>query len=169
MSIFVPATDRRRVESGPVHGRVRADLHVVLDHDDADLGQLDLERGCRSLRVAEAVGAEHDAGVDDHALADAGAVVDHDVGMKHRTGTQPTTAPHHAVRTDDHARTERRALANHGEGVHAGGGGDLGGSVHTGRAVDAGFHFGNRKERGHQVGKGPVGIVAQHQVRAETS
>ena len=161
------ATDRGGVEGGPIHRRVGADLHVVPDHDDADLRQLDLGGGFRALREPETVRAQDDTGVHDHPLADAGAVVDHDVGMEHGAGAQTAAAAYHGVGADHHARTERRAPADHGECVDAGGVVDLGGSVDTGRFVNAGFHFGDRKESRHQVGQGPVGVVAEHQIAAE--
>ena len=63
LSILVPRRTIGVAEGGPVDRGVGADLHVVLDQHAAHLRNLAM--GAAVEGEAEAVGAEHGAGVDD--------------------------------------------------------------------------------------------------------
>jgi hypothetical protein len=85
LSSLLPASDHGVADRAPVHGAVRPDLDVVLDHAAADLGTLrcrpprtrsrsrraDPHPACRITRSPSTTpGIERDVGVDDGARAD---------------------------------------------------------------------------------------------------
>src|SRR5690606_31263063 len=122
--------DRTAVDAG-----VGPDLAVVADHHAAVLRHL--EPAPRVHRQAEAVRAEHRAGMDPHALAQPHAGNQGDAGDQFAAGTN------HAVIADDATRTQHRAgfdpaaRANADEGADMGIGGHGRGRVDVGRWVDA--------------------------------
>ena len=65
------------IESAAVDGAVGANLDVVADDEAADLRELYVASELFVAHKAEAVGAEHRAGVHDHAAADGGSGIDH--------------------------------------------------------------------------------------------
>ena len=91
LSIFVPAPMRVSPTAGPIDRRVRADLDVVFDDDVGELRNLQVRPVCLR-REAEAVAADDDAVVQDHAMADRDALAD----RRHaawRTQSSPMRAP----------------------------------------------------------------------------
>ena len=86
--------------------RVGADLDVLLDHHPADLRHLVVDAAVGG--VAEAVGAQHRAGVDDAPGSDLGVVVEHGVRMEHRA------LPHHAAAADGDEGVDGRARRRSG-------------------------------------------------------
>ncbi len=75
-----PPLDPGPAEGAAVDGRVRADLHIVVDLDVADLG--DLEVFLARQGKAEAVAPDDDAGMEDDPPADQAAAVDGDAGIE---------------------------------------------------------------------------------------
>src|SRR5215510_1382977 len=65
--------DSRRADSGTVDGRIRADLHVVLDDDSAGLGNF-VMRAIRPGGKAKTVAADDRAVLDHHAIGDGDAL-----------------------------------------------------------------------------------------------
>src|SRR5215475_2534832 len=65
---LAPAADDGVAQRGAVDGGVGADLHVVGDAEAAHLGNLAMRGAVEG--VAEAIRAQHGAGVHDHAMAD---------------------------------------------------------------------------------------------------
>ena len=119
-------SDARLVERRAVDRRVGADLDVVLEHGDADLRHLEVAPAARD--VAEAVGADHRAGVEHHPLPhhrcpDRGRR--EDGGRRRRRPAQPAPTQtngwstarspivgalaHHHVGADRRARRDARA------------------------------------------------------------
>ena len=70
IDLGAPADDRR-AQRAAIDGHVGADLHVVADDHVADLRHFAVHAAV--LHVAEAIRADHRAGVDAHAVADLGA------------------------------------------------------------------------------------------------
>ena len=80
-------------ERAAIDRRVRADLDVVLHHHASELRHR-LELARLGEHVAEAVAAEHDAGLQHDAIADLRALAQHATGVDHAVGA-------------DHARRRR--------------------------------------------------------------
>ncbi len=138
LSIFTPSPSRRRVERRPIHGRVRADAHVVADHDRPVLRKR--HGPVRTHLDAEPGGADHDARVDLSALPDPYARIEDDPRIearvvadvrplppRRRAAPKITRSPKLGPRLDDGARTDRagrgddRAVFDHGRRMDAGG------------------------------------------------
>ncbi len=116
------AADARHAEFGAVHADARADLHVVLDDHRADLRNLRLFGPVPA--IAEPVAAQHAAGMNDHARADAHALADRDLRenlailadlglfaeedlrMNDRPPPDANARPNHAKRADRHVRAD---------------------------------------------------------------
>src|SRR6266540_4039774 len=107
-----------------------SDLHVVLDDDLAYLSDLAMTLGLvrglngsrqRLARIAEAVGANHDAAVEDHAIADRHVRVDvhtrvnHAVASDHRAFTDGRRGVHFGAFANPHSR----AYEDEGADAHA--------------------------------------------------
>ena len=112
------APHHRVAEGGAVDGGIGPDLHVVLDAEPADLRDLAVHASVEG--VAEAVGAEHRAGVDDHPVADLDPLAHDDPGMEpdvlseHGPRTHERQRPHPAARADHRARVHHRERAHRG-------------------------------------------------------
>src|SRR6266850_3417354 len=78
-----PAADDRLAEHGAIDRRVRADVHVVLDHDDAHLRDLAVSTPVED--VAEAVAADDGAGLDDDAAPQPDALAQNHPRVEHRS------------------------------------------------------------------------------------
>ena len=117
-------------------GGERADLDVVLDHDDADLRDL-VVAALAVAREAEAVAPDHGAVLDDHPVAQPAALAHLDAGV------EQAVLADHGVLVDDHVRVEHRARADprpgadHGQCADVNAGPQDGARVHLGRRVDA--------------------------------
>ena len=96
--------DDGRAVGAAVDRRAGADLDVLADLDVAELGR-ELVPAV-DLAIAEAVGADHGAGVNDGAVADARVFVQHDVGKERHAGADD------AAGHDVHAGVNRRAGAD---------------------------------------------------------
>src|SRR2546427_4864622 len=112
-----PMADDRRTECRAIHGRVGADLDVVLDDHAAHLW--DLPVSIRERQEPEPIAADHRAGVerdpvsDPHplphhhtrvrreGLADADVPVDDDVRVEHGAASDLDAIADHHVRADD--------------------------------------------------------------------
>src|SRR5215467_6652197 len=103
---------------------VGADVHVVLDHDDADLRDLAMPGAIED--VAESVATDDGAGLNVHAAAEPDALAQHDPWMEHRVFTDLDAGSdvHHRMDAgawpDDRARADHRQRAHRSARVHAG-------------------------------------------------
>src|SRR5690606_39983370 len=99
-------------ERAAVDAAVGADLDVVADHHAAEL--LDLLPAARLARgEAEAVGADHGAGMDDGALTHLAVVEQRDVRMQARAGAHPAGPSDDGAGADPRPRPHHRAGADH--------------------------------------------------------
>ncbi len=118
-----PAADAGLLESASVDGGVRADLHVVFNQQRPLLRELCVGAGLGVAHVAEAVGPEHRACVNDDAIAqrrsgiehrpriDAAVLADANPLADHRTGFDARAGADFGVGTDDRAGADRDSLA----------------------------------------------------------
>ena len=119
----------RFADGGPIDRRVRADLDVVFDDDDAGLRNL-LVRAVGAPDEAVAVGADHRAVLDDHAVADDDALADGHVRVNDAVVADDGAVADAHIRIDHRAiadaraaadrrkRPDRDVLAEHGVGRH---------------------------------------------------
>ena len=103
-----------------VDGRIGADLHVVLDDDAPHLRNLLMS--LRARQIAEAVLADTDTRMNDHAIADQRM-------LDRRTGADRTVA------ADAHTRPDHRAGRDHRAGA------DLGMGTDDGQRIDRHIRF----------------------------
>src|SRR3954462_12280611 len=109
--------DQRVVHGAAVDGRVGADLDVVADAHRADLRDLHPAPGV--VGEAEAIGADHGARMDDHAVTQRGARVDHRAGIEAAVVAEGDVVADHAAGADRDARAELRRFRHHGRRMHA--------------------------------------------------
>ncbi len=86
---------------GPVNGGVGAQFHVIVNLNDADLGNFGIARAGRGK--AEAVRADDDAGMKNHTLADDAVLINADIGVKDRIFADGSVAADKHAGIDDSA------------------------------------------------------------------
>src|SRR5688500_4817299 len=109
--------DHGVVERAAVHRGVGADLHVVADAHAADLR--DFDPAALFGRDAEAVGADHHAGMQDDASPDFAASVNDNPWIQAAVVADGDVLADHAARADGYAVAQLRALRDHGRCMHA--------------------------------------------------
>ena len=108
---FRAAANHRAAQRRAVDGGVGADLHIVLDDDDADLR--DFDSRCAPPRVTETIAADNDPGMENDPLSDAATLAHHHIGMKHGSHTdahiltQIDTGEKHRALADPRSRTDK--------------------------------------------------------------
>src|SRR5690606_29927899 len=95
----------------PVNRRVRTDFDVGPDDTTANLGHLAV--GAILPHVAEAVGAEDDAAVEDDAIPQSDTVVQGDPRVDSYVIADHAPGPDHAVRTDHRAIPDLHLFTEH--------------------------------------------------------
>ena len=103
-------------ESRTVDGAIGADLDVLLDAQPSYLGNLAVRRAVE--RVAEAIGTEHRARMDDDPVADDDAVLDDHARMEHHVVAERRSDPHEAERPHPAPRPDARVSFDDGAGAH---------------------------------------------------
>ena len=93
-----------------VYGRVRTDLDVIADRNPAELRHLDI--AVPVLRLAEAVGADHDPRMQQASRADAGPRAQRDVRDAAAAGTEHDTVQQDRVGAEERSCADRRAGAD---------------------------------------------------------
>jgi hypothetical protein len=152
------ASDARGGELGAVDADTRPDLDVVLDDHRADLRDLRVLLAVPA--VAEAVGADNGARVDDDAVADRAAFADHDVGEELAVVADGRVVADVDAGVEDGAGAERDAFADEGVGADGDAGGEAGGGGDAGGGVDAlGQAWDGRGEQLEDAGEREVGVV----------
>ena len=114
---FHATTDNRRVCFRTIDAGIGSDLDVVLDNDVAQLRNFvesALGVGCES----EAVGADHDACVEDAAAAYAAALVNLHARVKRRSLADGDAVADIDLRVDPAAVADARSRFDHGEVAH---------------------------------------------------
>src|SRR5580704_18132145 len=127
---FGPLPDHGLVDHGPVDRGVGFDFDVILNAHGAEVRNSLVPAVDRA--VAETVGADYAAGVQDHAVADNDFVIEDGVGVHDDVVPQPAAAADHragmdvATITEDHAGADVRARMNVRLFAHASGGTHIG-------------------------------------------
>src|SRR5205807_5543977 len=110
-----PLTNHSFAERGAVDCGASADLDVIFDSDNADLRDLVMLAAVRGKTIA--IGPDHDTAMDNAAVADAGAVIDDDVGINdavlanHRAGFDGDILENRHVVPDDDVLADDRERA----------------------------------------------------------
>ena len=102
--------DPSHPQRAAIHGGIGSDFHIVLDHDPACLGKLDL--GGAVEHVAESVGPQHHAGVQSYPVTQLRAGIEDHPGMEYGVAADTAMLSHH------HARAQNAAVAHPGSGPH---------------------------------------------------
>ena len=110
-----PLTDDGPAQRRPVDRRVGADLDVVLDDHAADLRDLAVRASVEG--IAEAVTADHRAGVHDDATAEMHALAQHDPRVQHAPLPHLDAGADVGERMDPNVRADDGAGADHREGA----------------------------------------------------
>src|SRR5262249_21348556 len=103
-------------ERGAVHAGVGADLDEVTDLHASHLRKFVPAVAIHD--VAEAVGADHHAGVKNRAAADADVIVHGHVGVQHAAFAQQHALAHVTARADAARYADPRAIAHHRVRAH---------------------------------------------------
>ena len=115
--------NRGRAIRAPIDRGASADFHVVADFHVAKLrGQL---VSPFVLAVAETIGADHRAGVDNRAIANLRLFVQHHVGKHRDVASDHATGHDPRARVDRRARADHHVVANHRQRMHVDAGGQL--------------------------------------------
>src|SRR5215470_11316248 len=101
---FCSPSDDRLAECRSIDRGIGADFHVIFDHDYAGLRNLDAL--IASAGIAEAITADHRAGVKNDPVAQPASLAHNDVGMKHAARADVR------LLADKHAGKNNRALAH---------------------------------------------------------
>ena len=101
--------DNRIAIGAAVDRGIGADLDVVLDNDAADLGNFQV--ALATHREAETILANHDAGMDDHAIADQ-RVQDHRIGGNRTIAANGNGRSDYGISAYDCCFADFRALAD---------------------------------------------------------
>ena len=109
----------RVAEHRAIDRRVGADLHVVLDEDPAHLRDLAVRLPVEC--VAEAVGPDHRARMDDDPPAELDAGAEHHARVEHRVLADLGARPDERERVHAHAGAQDRARLDHGQRADRGG------------------------------------------------
>src|SRR5262249_34034405 len=133
IDLGAPADDRF-AERRAVDSRVRTDLDVVLDADDADLRDLPVLLAVPD--VSESVRADDRARVEHAAAADRAAVVDDGVGVEATVRADRDVGAHGGARADHRARANPRARSDGRAGLDRHAGAQTRGPIHAGTRAD---------------------------------
>jgi hypothetical protein len=122
------ALDPRLANGWPIDGGVRANLHVVFDHDDRVLGNLDVLTG-RRRHESEAVAADHRAILDDDPMSEDGALADRHSRVQHAVIADLHAWPNDDVRVDHGPGPDVRTGPDYRQRTDADVSGDDGGRI----------------------------------------
>jgi hypothetical protein len=127
-----PASNSRTSQRGAIYTGVSSQLNIIFNDDGAALRKLVVTPlHIAVAHVAEAVRADHDAGVQYHAIADRYIVVKRNAGIKHCVATYPDVIaydhtgfnagagsdsaafPYRHVRADENGQVNISVFRNH--------------------------------------------------------
>ena len=161
---FRPLGDDGVFDCAAVDGGVSADFYVVADFHAAhlrDFVPMVLRPG-----ITKAVGTDHGAGVDFHAIAEAAAGINGYVGVQHGMLAKHTVGFHHAVGQDAAAFAQHNAVADVNVGTDFAAIGHDGTCFHHGAGVNAGVGGGSGVEQAGGLGEIELRVVAHNQIVA---
>src|ERR1035437_3204908 len=153
-----PVLDDSVIQRTPVDASIGADFNVVADHHPAYLR--DLAPGVIVLRNAEAVGANHRAGVHQRALAQAATRIDGHAGVQAAGGADLDPIAEVTARPDHHAPAQLDPAADIRPGTDTGAGRDRGAAFDDRALVHPGRGCLRRVEQRRDLGEIKVGIIA---------
>ena len=150
-------------EAGAVEGGVGTDFDVVVDDDTADLGNFLVAAG-REF-VAEAVGADNDAGVQADAVTEDAFGGDGGAGHEPAIGADADFAAEKDLGLEVGAFADDGAGFDDAERADGGGGGDVDVGSDDGRGVNAGLGFRPEHlfESGAEAGEADRGFFEQEE------
>ena len=117
LSSLTPSSITVSSQRAAVDAGVGADLDVVADAHRAEL--LDLDPGALVRREAEAVGADHHAGMQQAARADDAVLAHGHARLEHGAGADARAALDHAQRADARRGIDHCLRIDHGAGMDA--------------------------------------------------
>ena len=151
------ALDAGGAQPRAIDGRVRADLHVVLDHHVPELWHLLVLAAFVEL-VAEPVTTDRHARLEDHSISDRAPLAYHHAGM------EDTVGPDAHVVTDRHVRMQYGVRTDLGPRTHRHLGADRGLGIHLRAGIDecAGMHPRLGTRRRNDQGGRPCEVQVRH-------
>jgi hypothetical protein len=78
---FSASSDNGLAKRCAINGRIGADFDIVLNHDNS--GLRNLNTAFPMAGIAESITANHDAGMENHSIADATTIADNDIGVQY--------------------------------------------------------------------------------------
>ncbi len=156
-----PITDDGIVESAAIDGRIRADLHVVADHDNANLLQLDPLVAVRGK--TETIRTNDSARVNDGSPTDTRTVHDHAMGVEVTVITHFRIGANEDTVTDMNARTNPACRADTGPGTDPRRTVDHCGRMHDRAVLDTRGKAAASVDQGTDAGKGGMRIGHPHE------
>ena len=124
--------DHGFVESAAVNGAIRPNLNVVTDHQVAHLRKLHVASELVVAHEAEAVGAEHRAGMHRDAPANRRPRINHDVRIDVAVVAYDNALAHVASGSNEAALTDDGVSFYDRVGIDAGSGRDFGARINGG-------------------------------------
>ncbi len=115
---FCPSTDRGPAQGGALNSSVGADLDIIFEDDDSDLGNLVMLAFVGG--VAKAVVPDDSAGVKDDAIAKKAIIVDDGVGIKDAIAADAGAGADIDAGIDDRAGTDDGSRVDMGLRMDAG-------------------------------------------------
>jgi hypothetical protein len=113
---FRSAADNRASQGCPVDRSIGADLDVVFDLDDSDLG--DLDAFVAFPRVTEAVTADHHTGMQDNAISQPATFPDDHVRVEHAVSAHMNAFADENAGIEDRSTSHARAGADKHIGIN---------------------------------------------------
>ena len=107
-----------RLQGGPVDGRIGADLHIVLKHHDADLGNTVVTATVRASQPNPSLPMTA-PGWKDHPVAEAATLADHRIGVHHTVIADHCPLVNDGAAMDDGAVADGNAVPDTGAGIDA--------------------------------------------------
>jgi hypothetical protein len=164
LSIFVPLAIgfRRSPDDRPWYSR---QLHVVFDDHGRDLWDF-FVRAVGTPGKTVSVTADHNAVLQDHAIADCDALADGDVRMDDTVRADARARPNRDVRKDHRAIADHRAFAHRDKRADRRGGAYRRVGGHSGHGMNTGLRTPFRGKEPDGARKGEIGIARpQHCAR----
>ena len=145
-----PSLDPGPAEGAAVDRRIRSDLHVIVDLDIADLG--DLQIVLSGSGKSEAVAPDDDAGMEDNPPADQAAAVEGDARIKDGSLADDGIPADEDPRVENRLVLDARPAADVDAGVDHGLRRDVGPGFDAGVRVDSRLFLLPQDGRGQGVG-----------------
>src|SRR5207302_1754548 len=106
--------DTSFVQRPAVDGCVGANLHIVFDHERADLGKFLVAPVARIADISESIASQNRASMYDHAIAQSCPRINGDIRINFALATNLHSPPDDATGADPRALADFRILCDHG-------------------------------------------------------